>query len=45
MSRIDVKKTYKLYIGGHFPRSESGRSYDVNYAKGNLMANAAQVSR
>ena len=29
MSRVDVKKTYKLYIGGKFPRSESGRSYEV----------------
>jgi len=27
MSRVDVRKTYKLYIGGKFPRSESGRSY------------------
>ncbi|WP_257953109.1 aldehyde dehydrogenase family protein [Nocardioides sp. B-3] len=45
MARIDVKKTYKLYIGGQFPRSESGRSYVVNDAKGNLMANAAQASR
>ncbi|WP_310529597.1 aldehyde dehydrogenase family protein [Nocardioides sp.] len=45
MARIDVKKTYKLYIGGSFPRSESGRSYVVNDAKGNLLANAAQASR
>jgi acyl-CoA reductase-like NAD-dependent aldehyde dehydrogenase len=45
MARIDVKKTYKLYIGGDFPRSESGRSYVVNDAKGNLLANAAQASR
>ncbi len=45
MARIDVKKTYKLYIGGSFPRSESGRTYVVNDAKGNLMANAAQASR
>ncbi len=45
MARIDVKKTYKLYIGGTFPRSESGRSYVVNDAKGNLLANAAQASR
>ena len=35
-SRIDVRKTYKLYIGGAFPRSESGRSYDVADAKGAL---------
>jgi acyl-CoA reductase-like NAD-dependent aldehyde dehydrogenase len=45
MSRIDVRKTYKLYIGGQFPRSESGRSYVVNDAKGRLVANAAQASR
>jgi acyl-CoA reductase-like NAD-dependent aldehyde dehydrogenase len=45
MSRIDVRKTYKLYIGGQFPRSESGRSYIVNDAKGRLLANAAQASR
>ena len=45
MSRIDVRKTYKLYIGGQFPRSESGRSYVGNDAKGRLLANAAQASR
>lgn len=45
MSRIDVRKTYKLYIGGQFPRSESGRSYIVNDAKGRLTANASQASR
>jgi acyl-CoA reductase-like NAD-dependent aldehyde dehydrogenase len=45
MSRIDVRKTYKLYIGGQFPRSESGRSYVVNDARGRLLANAAQASR
>lgn len=44
-TRIDVRKTYKLYIGGQFPRSESGRSYIVNDAKGRLLANAAQASR
>ena len=43
--RLDVRKTYKLYIGGQFPRSESGRSYVVNDAKGRLLANAAQASR
>ena len=43
--RLDVKKTYKLYIGGEFPRSESGRSYVVNDAKGKFLANAAQASR
>ena len=45
MARIDVKKTYKLYIGGDFPRSESGRSYIVNDAKGRLLANASKASR
>jgi acyl-CoA reductase-like NAD-dependent aldehyde dehydrogenase len=45
MTRLDVKKTYKLYIGGDFPRSESGRSYVVNDAKGRFLANASQASR
>ena len=45
MSRIDVRKTYKLYINGAFPRSESGRSYEVTDTKGNFLANAAQASR
>ncbi|HUG85059.1 MAG TPA: aldehyde dehydrogenase family protein [Euzebya sp.] len=44
-TRLDVKKTYKLYIGGSFPRSESGRTYVVNDAKGAFLANAAQASR
>lgn len=43
--RITVAKTYKLYIGGKFPRSESGRSYPVTDAKGAFLANAAQGSR
>ena len=43
--RLPVRKTYKLYINGQFPRSESGRTYIVNDAKGRLMANAAQASR
>ena len=43
--RIDVKKTYKLFIGGEFPRSESGRSYEVYDAKGNFLANPALASR
>ncbi|MFL6158645.1 MAG: aldehyde dehydrogenase family protein [Marmoricola sp.] len=43
--RIDVKKTYKLYIGGEFPRSESGRTFVVSDAKGRFVANAAQASR
>ena len=44
-SRIDVRKTYKLYIGGKFPRSESARSYEVVDAKGRFLANAAMASR
>jgi acyl-CoA reductase-like NAD-dependent aldehyde dehydrogenase len=43
--RIGVRKTYKLYIGGAFPRSESGRSYPVSGADGSLLAHAAQASR
>lgn len=43
--RIDVRKTYKLYIGGAFPRSESGYSYEVTDSKGTFVANAALASR
>jgi acyl-CoA reductase-like NAD-dependent aldehyde dehydrogenase len=45
MTRLDVRKTYKLYIGGKFPRSESGRSYEVVSAKGEFLANASLGSR
>lgn len=44
-ARIDVRKTYKLYIGGQFPRSESGRSYVVSAADGAPLANAVRASR
>jgi acyl-CoA reductase-like NAD-dependent aldehyde dehydrogenase len=44
-ARLEVKKTYKLYIGGKFPRSESGRSYEVTDSKGRFLANAAWASR
>ena len=44
-ARIDVRKTYKLYIGGAFPRSESGYSYEVLDSKGKFVANAALASR
>ena len=44
-ARLDVRKTYKLYVGGTFPRSESGRSYVVEDAKGTFLANAAYASR
>jgi acyl-CoA reductase-like NAD-dependent aldehyde dehydrogenase len=43
--RLTVRKTYKLYLGGAFPRSESGRSYPVASPKGQLLAHAAQASR
>jgi acyl-CoA reductase-like NAD-dependent aldehyde dehydrogenase len=43
--RVEVRKTYKLFIGGAFPRSESGRSYPVRSASGEFMANAALASR
>jgi acyl-CoA reductase-like NAD-dependent aldehyde dehydrogenase len=44
-TRLDVRKTYKLYIGGKFPRSESGRSYEVADSEGRFLANAARASR
>ena len=44
-SRLTVPKTYKLYIGGKFPRTESGRTYEVLSAKGAFLANAALASR
>jgi acyl-CoA reductase-like NAD-dependent aldehyde dehydrogenase len=44
-ARVDVRKTYKLYVGGAFPRSESGRTYVVADAGGRFLANAAQASR
>jgi acyl-CoA reductase-like NAD-dependent aldehyde dehydrogenase len=43
--RLAVRKTYKLYLGGAFPRSESGRTYEVTDAKGHFLANAAWASR
>ncbi|MFC9693703.1 aldehyde dehydrogenase family protein [Kribbella sp. NPDC056951] len=43
--RLEVRKTYKLYVGGAFPRSESGRSYVVSNTKGKFLANASQASR
>jgi acyl-CoA reductase-like NAD-dependent aldehyde dehydrogenase len=45
MSRIAVRKTYKLYVGGKFPRSESGRSYEVTDAGGHFIGNVAKASR
>jgi acyl-CoA reductase-like NAD-dependent aldehyde dehydrogenase len=43
--RLDVRKTYKLYIGGAFPRSESGRSYEITDSRGRFLANASLASR
>jgi acyl-CoA reductase-like NAD-dependent aldehyde dehydrogenase len=43
--RIDVRKTYKQYIGGAFPRSESGRTYLVSTPRGDELANASRGSR
>jgi acyl-CoA reductase-like NAD-dependent aldehyde dehydrogenase len=43
--RLAVRKTYKLYVNGAFPRSESGRTYEVADAKGHFLANAARASR
>ncbi len=45
MTRLAVPKTYKLFIGGKFPRSESGRVYEIATAKGAFLANAAKASR
>ena len=45
MSRIDVNKTYKLFIGGAFPRSESGRVYEIKSANKKFIANPALASR
>ena len=44
-ARLDVRKTYKLFIGGAFPRSESGRSFPVTAPDGTLLAHAALASR
>jgi acyl-CoA reductase-like NAD-dependent aldehyde dehydrogenase len=43
--RLDVRKTYKLYIDGQFPRSESGRSYPVSGADGQVLARPVRGSR
>ncbi|MES2171730.1 MAG: aldehyde dehydrogenase family protein [Actinomycetota bacterium] len=45
MTHLSIPKTYKLYIGGAFPRSESGRTYEVTTKKGVFLANAAKASR
>ena len=43
--RVEVKKTHKLFIGGAFPRSESGRTFEATDAKGRFLANMAKGSR
>ena len=43
--RLAVRKTYKLYVNGAFPRSESGRTYEVTDTKGHFLANTARASR
>jgi len=43
--RVEVRKTYKLYIGGAFPRTESGRAYEVFGARGEFLANASRGTR
>ena len=43
--RLNVRKTYKLYINGEFPRTESGRFYEVTGKGGELLANACRGSR
>ena len=45
MSRIDVLKTYKIFIGGKFPRTESGRYFHMKNTKGDLLANMCLSSR
>ncbi|HEY0592779.1 MAG TPA: aldehyde dehydrogenase, partial [Thermoanaerobaculia bacterium] len=46
MNRLNVRKTYKLYINGEFPRTESGRFYPVYAGEGEtLLANACRGSR
>lgn len=44
-ARMTIPKTYKLAIGGAFPRSESGRVYEVRSPKGEFLANASKASR
>ena len=44
-ARIPVAKTYKIYIGGKFPRTESGRYYELLDKQGNLLANVCRSSR
>src|SRR6185369_2174070 len=43
--RLEVLKTYKIYIGGQFPRTESGRYYVAKNANGKQLANVCLSSR
>ena len=45
VARVEVKKTYKLFINGEFPRSESGRVFEVTSRKGEFIANPSLASR
>ena len=45
MARIEIQKTYKIYIGGQFPRTESGRYYPLKNKKGDVIANICLSSR
>ncbi|MFM7719266.1 MAG: aldehyde dehydrogenase family protein, partial [Actinomycetota bacterium] len=45
MSRLEVRRTAKLFIAGEFPRSESGRTLEVHAADGRLLGHAARASR
>ena len=44
-NRVPVSKTYKLFIGGKFPRTESGRYYQASNAKGDFVGNYCRASR
>ncbi len=43
--RLNINKTYKLYIGGKFPRTESGRAYTIEDSKGNTLYHMSRASR
>jgi acyl-CoA reductase-like NAD-dependent aldehyde dehydrogenase len=45
MERVEILKTYKIYIGGQFPRTESGRFYPLKNKKGDVIANICLSSR
>jgi acyl-CoA reductase-like NAD-dependent aldehyde dehydrogenase len=45
LARLNIRKTYKLYINGEFPRTESGRFYPVENKGGELLANSSRGSR